>query len=69
MAKKMTTVLRTPPDQMPRLDVSLIPDYVAQNFAQAVLESIRKVYNDPEVQADFRRWQEEREKKEKGATV
>ena len=71
MAKEMTTVLLTPPDQMPRLDVSQIPDYVAENFAQAVYESIRRVYNDPKVQADFRRWKAEQaqQQMESGVTT
>ncbi len=69
MAKKMTTVLRTPPDQMPRIDVSLIPDYVAKDFAQAVLESVRRVYNDPDVQADFQRWKAEQAQRQKEATA
>ncbi len=37
-----------------------VPAHVAVNLAQTLFEALHREYSDPEVQADFQRWKEER---------
>ena len=45
------------------INTSDIPAHVATNLAQALFEAIHREYENPEVQADYRRWKEERAKR------
>lgn len=47
------------------INTSDIPAHVATNLAQAVFEAIHRVYADPEVQADYLRWIEDRAKRQR----
>lgn len=60
--KRLTTV---PVDTNTPVHINTgdIPAHVATNLAQAVFEAIHREYEDPEVQADYQRWKEERLKK------
>lgn len=46
-----------------------IPDYVATNLAQVVFNEIHRAFEDPAVQEDYKRWKEERAKRQKGMSV
>ena len=46
-----------------RIDVDLIPEYVAENLAQSALKAIQKSYDDPEFRAEYERWKAERKAK------
>ncbi len=43
------------------INTSDIPAHVATNLAQALFEAIHREYDDPEVRADFERWEAERQ--------
>lgn len=38
-----------------------IPAHVGTDLAQSAFEAIRKVYADPSIQAEYRKWRAERE--------
>ena len=40
-----------------------IPEYAIERFARSVLDDIKADYENPEIQAEFQRWLEEREGK------
>ena len=46
-----------------------IPQYAIDRFARCVFDDIREDYMKPEVQADFSRWLEERERNKKKRPV
>lgn len=46
-----------------------IPDYVATNLAQVVFNEIHRAFEDPVIQEDYKRWKEERLKRQKGMSV
>lgn len=47
-----------------RIEPERIPQYVAQNIAQAALSGILRAYNDPIIRADYERWKAERKARE-----
>lgn len=60
--KRMTTVPESSGTPV-QISTGDIPAHVATNLAQAVFEAIHREYMDPEVQADYLRWKEERLKR------
>lgn len=43
------------------IEVGSIPAHAATNIAQVVFEAIHRDFEDPAVQADYKRWKAERE--------
>ena len=46
------------------IQVNEIPAHVAMNLGQALMEAVRRDFQDPAVQEDFRRWKAERAARE-----
>lgn len=65
MMKKRTAILVDPGTTI-HIDTETIPDYVATNLAQVVFNEIHRAFEDPAVQEDYKRWKEERAKRQKG---
>ncbi len=57
---KRQAVRPTAGDQV-RIEVGSIPAHAATNIAQVVFEAIHRDFEDPAVQADYKRWKAERE--------
>ena len=49
------------------INTSDIPAHVATNLAQALFEAIRREYEDPAIQEDYRRWKAERQRQRETA--
>lgn len=47
-----------------KIKTSDIPAYVAMNLAQAAFNALHRAWEDPAIQADYRRWLAERRKTE-----
>ena len=55
-------------NDFPRLDVEKIPTSVKVTLAQTLFQAINLAFQDPEVQADYQCWKEERRQAHEQAT-
>lgn len=63
---KELTAVPVDPGTTIHINTGEIPDYVATNLAQVVFTEIHRAFEDPVVQEDYKRWKEERAKRQKG---
>ena len=47
------------------VDIEQVPDRVTNAMCRTIIGSVRLLFNDPAVQAEYKRWQESRREKER----
>ena len=62
----MKKVKRRDPEHV-TVDLEAIPDFEYDALCRALIGNIKELFKDPAVQADFKRWQQERQQKQQGA--
>lgn len=50
------------PEEKVLVDLSEMPDYQVDQMCRTVISFVKRIFKDPEVQADYQRWLAEREK-------
>lgn len=50
------------PEEKVSVDLSGMPDYQVDQMCRTVISFVKRIFKDPEVQADYQRWLAEREK-------
>ena len=62
----MKKVKRRDPEHV-AINMDAIPEHEMDALCRSVIQGAKKLFKDPAVQADFKRWQEERQQKLQGA--
>lgn len=52
------------PEEKVSVDLSEMPDYQVDQMCRTVISFVKRIFKDPEVQADYQKWLAEREKRE-----
>lgn len=51
------------------VNLDALPDHETDALCRTLIGGVKELFKDPAVQADFKRWQQERQQKLKGATT
>lgn len=62
----MKQVKRRDPEHV-TVNLDAIPDHERDALSRTLIGCVRELFKDPAVQADFKRWQQERQRKLQGA--
>ena len=64
----MKQVKRRDPEHV-TVNLETVPDHELDAICRTLIGGVNEAFKDPAVQADFKRWQQERQQKLKGATT
>ncbi len=61
---RIKKMVKTRSPETVTVDIDAIPDYQSDNMCRELIGCVRRLFEDPEVAADYKRWQQERQRRE-----